>query len=532
MMTTLIWILLCGVLIGTIPILVLILQSFIAGLHGVFNHYRHCKSYIPRIAILLPAWNEADVLKNTIDRLVHLNYPEDRLRVYVIDDASTDATPEVIASQIALYPEQVFCIRREIGGEGKCHTLNAGLKVVLAEPWAEAIMIADADIEFVDDTLQKMAWHLADPKVGAVTCYIKVEKKSPGSFLNKSVCSEYILSQAIARRAQNVTKALACLAGGAQLHSRKNIELIGGAINTTTLAEDTYTTFLTQINHHRAIFEGNAYVKADEPDDLLSFWKQRFRWSRGNIQISSHFRHLWFRRNHSSHLGGIYFGLVWFSTLLMPLTMILTSLCLITLLFIDPERSWNIFRVFYFVSSVSYLFSFFLSLAIDFDTMKRCWFSTLLFPGIISILLMFISILSMFHVDNLEYESLLKYSHCDMMLLLMDIWIAGCMFFSWLTYRLAILGAPIFIIDALIAIVGYGPLLCTITLLAFIAEMRKSSLVWVKTEKKMKSRHETHKSTKVFDFEKSLALAKRIELKFMFNEFLIVVGMIILFSII
>ncbi|WP_269446688.1 hypothetical protein [Blastococcus saxobsidens] len=40
---------------------------------------------------------------------------------------------------------------------------------------------------------------------------------------------------------------MACLAGGAQLHTRENLLAIGGQIDTSSLAEDTVTTFRTQL---------------------------------------------------------------------------------------------------------------------------------------------------------------------------------------------------------------------------------------------------------------------------------------------
>ena len=88
---------------------------------------------------------------------------------------------------------------------------------------------------------------------------------------------------------------LPCMAGGAQLHSRENLLAIGGAIDTSTLAEDTYTTIKTQLAGRRALFDANAVVWAEEPDSVVALWKQRVRWGRGNLQITTAFRHLWFR---------------------------------------------------------------------------------------------------------------------------------------------------------------------------------------------------------------------------------------------
>ena len=99
-------------------------------------------------------------------------------------------------------------------------------------------MITGADVLFEPLTLRRMARHLADPQVGGVTAYVK-EGSYPGSLLSRFIAFEYITAQATARRSQNVMGGLACMAGGAQLHSRDNLIAIGGAIDTSTLAEDT-----------------------------------------------------------------------------------------------------------------------------------------------------------------------------------------------------------------------------------------------------------------------------------------------------
>ena len=89
--------------------------------------------------------------------------------------------------------------------------------------------------------------------------------------------------------------ALACLAGGAQLHSRANLVALGGRIDTASLAEDTITTFETQLRGRRVVFEPHAICWAEEPGSVAALWKQRLRWARGNVQVTRRYRRLWFR---------------------------------------------------------------------------------------------------------------------------------------------------------------------------------------------------------------------------------------------
>ena len=153
-----------------------------------------------------------------------------------------------------------------------------------------------------------MTRHLADPDVGAVTAYIK-EGSHPPNWMTKFIAYEYIAAQAAARRAQNtIGGSPAWPAGRSCTRGRTSKRSVAGS-TPRSLAEDTFTTFATQLNGKRVVFDGNAVVWAEEPDTIDGLWKQRLRWARGNVQVTSRFRHLWFRRSKHHGLGGFVFGM-------------------------------------------------------------------------------------------------------------------------------------------------------------------------------------------------------------------------------
>ena len=285
-------VLLALVAAGTIPPVVGVYTFVLASIHALTLPRRRVAPLFPRVAVVVPAWNEAAVLSRTLDRLDALEYPREALRVYVVDDASTDSTPELLRDKAAEHPGLIFHLRREHGGQGKAHTINHGLDVIIAEDWYEAVLIIDADVILTVESLRRMTRHFADKDVGAVTAYIK-EGSRPENYLNRFVAFEYVTAQAAARRAQNVLGAQACLAGGAQLLTRASLEAVGGRIDTSTLAEDTATTFKVQLSGRRVVFDPTAVVWAEEPRDIIGLRKQRLRWGRGNVQITRAFSHVW-----------------------------------------------------------------------------------------------------------------------------------------------------------------------------------------------------------------------------------------------
>lgn len=479
------------VLLGALPLVVNTYLCGVIGLRRWRNHYSRCRLHLPRTVVLIPAWNEEAVIGASIDRLVTLDYPADRLRIVVVDDASTDGTPDVLADRMDRYPGRVVHLRREQGGQGKAHTLNHGITWLLDDDWMEALLIMDADVIYEPDSLRKMTRHLADPEVGSVTAYIK-EGSVDANYLTRFIAHEYLMAQAMARRAQEVLGAVACLAGGAQLHSRANIEALGGRIDTSSLAEDTFTTFNTQLGGRSVIFEGNATVWAEEPRTLRALWKQRLRWGRGNVSVTSHFRRVWFRRSPDHHLGGIVFGLNWFCLFLLPVLMLLSSAALVTLFFSDYGRSWQAFRFLWIINALCFIFVVVFAWMADPQTARRSWRQALLFPGVVSLCFIVYSCFPRpahwimtsveggvgLHVGpGYRWGFLAAY-----------IWVSACMLVAYVAKaiedrRLGPLAVGRWVSPVLLYVAGFGAFLCAVTTAAYVKELRGAEMRWDKTEK-------------------------------------------------
>lgn len=474
------------VLLGATPVLASLVQYAVLGFHYLRLPYRRLKPYYPNTAVIIPAWNEAAVIGSTIEHLLAMEYPLERIRIYVVDDASTDDTPVVVALKVAEHPGRVFNLRRERGGEGKSHTLNHGIRAVLAEDWAQAVLIMDADVLVEPDALRKMTRHLSDPGVGAVTAYIR-EGTRNGNYLTRFIAYEYITAQAAARRSQNILGVLACLAGGAQLHSRENLVAIGGRIDTSSLAEDTVTTFKTQLGGRRVEFEGNAIVWAEEPSDLEGLWRQRVRWGRGNVAISLQYASMWGKRRFGG-LGNFPFLVLWFTVLLMPVLMLGASVSLIVLHAGSSQTAWSVFRALWIWHAVAYVFGTGMAFAIDPSTARRSWVEGILFPGIIAFLIMGYSVVPRLY--EVTFAGWLAHAGIvlgpfvrNALVLFVYAWLFLCIPFSYLAKVWSQTPGYRWLAPVVIYLVGYGPYLCAVTSGAYLMELLNVSAVWDKTVK-------------------------------------------------
>jgi cellulose synthase/poly-beta-1,6-N-acetylglucosamine synthase-like glycosyltransferase len=470
------------VLISALPLVTGLIQFLLVGASVFSTHLEAAGPAEPNVSILIPAWNEGAVIAATIDRLMRLHYPRERLRIYVVDDASTDETPGIVIAKSREYPGNVFHLRRVAGGEGKAHTLNFGLDVLLNGDWTEALLIMDADVIYTEDSLSKMARHLADPRIGAVTAYIKEGSEHP-NYVQRFITFEYITATGASRRAQNTLGFLACLSGGAQLHSRENMDALGGQIFSETLAEDTFTTFRTQMHGRRAIFEPNAIVYAEEPDSLVGLWKQRVRWGRGNVQITSVYRDLWFNRHASRSIGSPAMALMWFSIFLMPVFQIGASTGLITLYFVYTPAAWALFKLFWVISAIVYLVVTLTSFVVDYESARKSIFEGIMFPGVVSLFVNMNALFPFLFLPIIHWLSLNRHGTSNMVIALF--------LYSWLTLAMPVAYLAKFLettkwrkfAPIALYIGGYGAFLCAVTFGAYVKELRGAEMKWDKTEK-------------------------------------------------
>jgi cellulose synthase/poly-beta-1,6-N-acetylglucosamine synthase-like glycosyltransferase len=475
------WALVVVVIAGALPQVAGAWQYLLAACHRWRNHYGDCAPAFPRTAVLIPAWNEGAVIGASIDRLMAAQYPPQSLRVFVVDDASTDDTPVVVKAKEAQYPGRVVHLRREQGGQGKAHTLNHGLGVILGDDWMQALLITDADVIFEPAALRTMTRHLADPRVGAVTCYIK-EGSRPGNYLTRFIGFEYVTAQAAARRGQNVLGVVACLAGGAQLHSRASLAALGGRIDTGSLAEDTITTFETQLRGRRVVFEPHATCWAEEPDTVAGLWKQRLRWARGNVQVTFRYRKLWFRPRRGLRLGGLTFGVLWFCLFLQPVFMITSSAALLTLYFTGSAHAWPAFHLLWAANAASYLFMTGFALLMDPQTGRRAWRQAVLFPGLVNLAIIAESCFPRpvraaghaLHASARLAAAVAVFSYA---------WLAASLAVGYLVKVVEPHRGGRLASAALLYLAGYGSLLCACTFASYVKEARRADMSWDKTVK-------------------------------------------------
>lgn len=131
--------------------------------------------FLPRVSVLLPAYNEEAVIEQALRTLMALDYPAGRFEIVVGSDGSSDRTNEIITRFAEEHPN----VRAE------CYPDRRG-KMLVVNDLAEAstgeiLFFVDADVLVSSNSLRAHVRHFADDSVGAVAGAYSVVANRPNS---------------------------------------------------------------------------------------------------------------------------------------------------------------------------------------------------------------------------------------------------------------------------------------------------------------------------------------------------------------
>lgn len=243
----------------------------------------------PSVAVVVPCWNEASTVAATCNSLLALHYPKEKLEIILVDDGSTDTTPEVMA-RFAQHP-QVRIIRKENGGK---HTaLNAGIALTRAD----LVGCLDADSFVEPDALREIVSCFADPGVVAVTAAMSVHK--PGNILQHMQNAEYSFGITL-RHTFASLNGLYVTPGPFSFYRRDIIEKLGG-FRYGHQTEDMEMALRIQHAGYGIENAPRARVYTQAPATIRGLIKQRTRWISGFLRnILGEYRGLIGRRRHGA----------------------------------------------------------------------------------------------------------------------------------------------------------------------------------------------------------------------------------------
>lgn len=122
------------------------------------------KNILPKVTLMIAAYNEENDIAQKIGNSLKLDYPKDLLDIVVVSDGSNDQTDQIVKS----FGNQGIKLIRVEGRVGKTEARNIALKQIDSE----IIIFSDATTEYRADVVTKLVRNFADPDVGMVTGHL------------------------------------------------------------------------------------------------------------------------------------------------------------------------------------------------------------------------------------------------------------------------------------------------------------------------------------------------------------------------
>jgi cellulose synthase/poly-beta-1,6-N-acetylglucosamine synthase-like glycosyltransferase len=296
---------------------ILLFLSMMAVLEKSANKVNQVRYTKRRVTIIVPAYNEEVVIVNSLLSLKEQTYPN--LEILVVDDGSKDRT-YLKAKQLEFEKGQRRLVVYRKKNGGKARAINYGIE----RATGELIVVVDADSKLNKEAIELMVPYFDDPEIAAVAGSVYVVNQV--NLLTKLQALEYIEGLNMVRAGQSFFKAVNIVPGPLGMF-RKSALYDVGLYTDDTFAEDCDLTLRLLMKGYKVDYEFDAIAYTEAPEDLMSFIKQRYRWTRGILQaLMKHLKQMF---NFKQPGLAIIIWYMFFEGILWPIADLMTNLFII-----------------------------------------------------------------------------------------------------------------------------------------------------------------------------------------------------------
>jgi cellulose synthase/poly-beta-1,6-N-acetylglucosamine synthase-like glycosyltransferase len=394
-------------LVSVILIWFMIGYQFIFTVYGYINFVKSMKEKkefdtmeidYPTCSILIPAHNEEQVIAFTIEAMMKMNYPKDKLKIVVINDGSKDSTRDIILHYASIDSRvELYDIPKGQGGKGKSRTLNLAVKEVKSE----IIAIYDADNTPEPDALRYLVANLVTNKeLGGVIGKFRTVNKDT-NLLTKFINIETLSFQSILQAGRWQMHQIATFPGTNLIMWTHLIHELDGW-DEEALTEDSELSIRLYELGYKIKFVPYAVTWEQEPETWKVWIKQRTRWVRGNnYVIGKFFKSIHKFKNKRLSLDLLYtlslYYIFFVAVILSDILFILSVLNFISIPLPGPYTYvWGL-------AFILFLFEIMLSLSYDKEDKPKNFFLILLMYFTYCQLWIYL-IFKAYYIDNIKKE--------------------------------------------------------------------------------------------------------------------------------
>jgi cellulose synthase/poly-beta-1,6-N-acetylglucosamine synthase-like glycosyltransferase len=236
-------------------------------------------NFFPEVTLLVPCFNEENVIRSKLQNSLKIDYPKDLLQILVVDSGSTDRTNQIVSE----YTDSKINLIRQTQRCGKGSGINFALKYATGK----IIVVTDADAYLNKESLRSILGYFADPQVGVVGGKIFTKNNYDSAETNGTTFLRRFENY-LANHESTIDSTVNV--GGELLAMRKEL----AAVDENNLAEDFDCVLNARAMGYRVLYDENATAWEHSPTTYSDIIIQKKRVTIGTIQNLAKYRKMLF----------------------------------------------------------------------------------------------------------------------------------------------------------------------------------------------------------------------------------------------
>jgi len=232
----------------------------------------------PTITLLIPTFNEEDVIRRKLENSISLDYPKELLEILVVDDASDDATSSIVKE----FEDRGVTLIQKPERSGKMSSVEIGFE----HARGEVVILSDASPSYEKDSLKLLLQPFHDPKVGVVVGTLAVWDSQNAVAKPAGLYWKY--EAAIRRMESKIGSTVGVHGNMYAIRRQLFTKLHAGTIN------DEWSITMRVIQQgYRVVYEPDAVSYDDVSKEMKDEFRRRVRINAGRYQAFFSSQKLW-----------------------------------------------------------------------------------------------------------------------------------------------------------------------------------------------------------------------------------------------
>lgn len=251
----------------------------------------------PTVDVYIPTYSEpVSVVSRTLVAATDIDYPKDKLRIYVLDDgyprSLNPKTDPDVALELAHRTEELKALCLEMGAtwltrENNRHAKSGNMNAAMQQTEGDLILVLDADHVPTRDILKNtVGLFIKDKRLATVQTphfFVNADPVEKNLSLFNRMPSENDMFYKVVQKGLDLWNT-SFFCGSAAVIRRRAVEDIGG-FSTESITEDASTSIKLHQAGWNSAYIGIPMVAGLQPETFAGFTVQRLRWAMGMMQI-------------------------------------------------------------------------------------------------------------------------------------------------------------------------------------------------------------------------------------------------------